>query len=166
MAYLVKLEEIRRLNRLISDMYYEIISRGISQEFEFRRRTIPPQADPINAMLSFGYSMLFGNCCVSVIGARLDPDLGFLNEGKGSLVLDLIEPLKSRMVDTVVFDFAKDFLKISDYELESGRCILSDEIMLKLIRLFQISITNKKIDDQVINLKNSLDDNQDFRVQY
>jgi CRISP-associated protein Cas1 len=166
MAYLVKLDEIRRLNRLISDMYYEILSRGIPQEFEFRRRTIPPQSDPINAMLSFGYSMLFGNCCVSVIGARLDPDLGFLNEGKGSIVLDLIEPLKPRMIDAVVFDYAREYLKTSDYERGTNRCILSDEIMVKLTRLFQVSIMNKKIDEQVGCLKESLLNNQDFRVHY
>ena len=36
-------------------------------DFGFRRRTIRPQSDPINAMLSFGYAMLFGNCCISII---------------------------------------------------------------------------------------------------
>ena len=70
-----------------------------------------PNLDPVNAMLSFGYSLLFGNCCVSVIGADSIPDLGFLNEGRGSLVLDLIEPLKSKMIDAVVFDYAREFLK-------------------------------------------------------
>jgi CRISPR-associated protein Cas1 len=163
--YLVKLEEIRRLNRLIADMYYEILSRGISPEFGFRRRATPPHSDPINAMLSFGYSMLFGNCCVAVIGARLDPDLGFLNDGRGSLVLDLIEPLKPGMIDSVVFGFAREFLTVSEYEQEQNRCILSDEIMGKLIRLFQGSINNEKINEQVENLKNSLD-NQDFKVLY
>ena len=165
-AYLVRLEEIRRLNRLVTDMYYEILSRSLPQEFGFRRRTFPPQSDPINAMLSFGYSMLFGNCCVSVIGARLDPDLGFMNEGKGSLVLDLIEPLKSRMIDAVVFDYARKSLKKSDYDWEPNRCLLSDEVISKLTRLFQVSLDNKKIDEQVMNLKFSLSSDKDFRVQY
>ena len=165
-AYLVKLEEIRRLHRLVADMYYEILSRTIPQEFEFRRRSIPPQADPINAMLSFGYSMLFGNCCVSVIGARLNPDIGFLNEGKGSLVLDLMEPLKPRMIDAVVFEYARDRLSLSDFETEQNRCLLSDEVISKLTRLFQISLDNKKIDEQVRNLKISLINNEDFRVLY
>jgi CRISP-associated protein Cas1 len=166
MAFLVKLEEIRRLNRLLTDMYYEILSRRIPPEFEFRRRTLSPQLDPVNAMLSFGYSLLFGNCCVSVIGARLDPDLGFLNESRGSLVLDLIEPLKSRMIDAVVFDYARQFLRTSDYEREPTRCLLSDDFISKLTHLFQRSINNKKIDEQVMNLKNSLSDNAEFRVQY
>jgi len=49
--------------------------------------------------------MLFGNCCVSLIGARLDPDFGLMHEGKGSLVQDLIDPLKAAMIDMVVFQY-------------------------------------------------------------
>ena len=136
MPYLIKLDEIRSLHRLTSDMYYEIMSRNISPDFGFRRRTIRPQADPINAMLSFGYAMLFGNCCVSVIGARLNPDIGLMHEGKGSLVQDLIDPLKTEMIDAAVFQIARESLTTSDYEQIPDRCMLSDELIHKLIRLF------------------------------
>jgi CRISPR-associated protein Cas1 len=51
MAYLIKLDEIRRLHRMTSDMYYEIMSRNTKPDFGFRRRTLRPQTDPINAML-------------------------------------------------------------------------------------------------------------------
>ncbi len=124
LQYLIKLDEIRRLHRLTSDMYYEIMARNISSDFGFRRRTIRPQADPINAMLSFGYAMLYGNCCVSVIGARLNPDVGLMHEGKGSLVQDLIDPLKTEMIDAAVFQVARESLTTSDYELIPDRCML------------------------------------------
>jgi CRISPR-associated protein Cas1 len=65
LAFLIKLDEIRRLHRMISDMYYEIISRSLPPELGFRRRSMRPHADPVNAMLSFGYSLLFGNCTVA-----------------------------------------------------------------------------------------------------
>src|SRR4030043_1377403 len=110
MQYLIKLDEIQRLHRLTADMYYEIMSRNTPPDFGFRRRTIRPQSDPINAMLSFGYSMLFGNCCVSLIGARLNPDSGLMYEGKGSLVQDLIEPLNADMIDRVVYQGARGSL--------------------------------------------------------
>ena len=115
--YLIKLDEIYRLHRLTTDMYYEIMSRNIPADFGFRRRTIRPQSDPVNAMLSFGYAMLFGNCCVSLIGARLDPDSGLMHEGRGSLVQDLIDPLKAAMIDEAVFQIARESLSPSDYEL-------------------------------------------------
>ena len=86
LAFLIKIDEIRRLHRMVSDMYYEIMSRSLPPELGFRRRSMRPHADPVNAMLSFGYALLFGNCMVASVGARLDPDGGFLHDGKNSLI--------------------------------------------------------------------------------
>ncbi len=165
LQYLIKLDEIRRLHRLTSDMYYEIMSRNISSDFGFGRRTIRPQADPVNAMLSFGYAMLYGNCCVSVIGARLNPDVGLMHEGKGSLVQDLIDPLKAEMIDAAVFQVARESLSTSDYEQIPDRCMLSEEFIRKLIRLFQKTINNEKIDEIVDSYFNSITKNEDFRFR-
>ena len=166
LEYLIKLDEIRRLHRLTTDMYYEIMSRSTPPDFGFRRRTIRPQLDPINAMLSFGYAMLFGNCCVSVIGARLDPDSGLMHDGNGCLVQDLIEPLKAEMIDSVVFQVARESLTLSDFEQTQTRCMLSDELVKKMIGLFQTSINNEKIDELVYNLFNSITNNREFTVRY
>ena len=147
-------------------MYYEIMSRNIPPDFGYRRRTIRPQADPVNAMLSFGYAMLFGNCCVSLIGARLDPDSGLMHEGKGSLVQDLIEPLKADMIDRIVFQIARESLNASDFEQIPGRCMLSDDLTKKLIGLFHSTINNKKIDDLVFTLYNAMTNNGEFIIRY
>jgi CRISPR-associated endonuclease Cas1 len=164
--YLIKLDEIYRLHRLTTDMYYEIMSRNIPPDFGFRRRTIRPQSDPVNAMLSFGYAMLFGNCCVSLIGARLDPDSGLMHEGKGSLVQDFIDPLKASMIDKAVFQIARESLSLADYELTPDRCILADELIQKLIELFHSTINNEKIDEVVYCFYNAITSNGEFRVRY
>ena len=166
LEYLIKLDEIRRLHRLTTDMYYEIMSRNTPPDLGFRRRTIRPQADPINAMLSFGYAMLFGNCCVSVIGARLDPDSGLMHDGNGCLVQDLIEPLKAEMIDSVVFQVARESLTLSDFEQTPTRCMLSDELVKKMIGVFHTSINNEKIDELVFNLLNAITNNREFIVRY
>jgi CRISPR/Cas system-associated endonuclease Cas1 len=66
MSYLIKLDEIRRIHRLTSDMYYEILARGQPPVLGFRRRTMKPQTDPVNVwMLSIlGYAHFVGSCCV------------------------------------------------------------------------------------------------------
>jgi CRISP-associated protein Cas1 len=164
--YLIKLDEIRRLHKLTSDMYYEIMSRNMPPEMGYRRRTIRPQTDPVNAMLSFGYAMLFGNCYVSVVGARLNPDLGLLQEGKGSLVHDLIEPLKAGMVDSVVFQMARNSLIASDFELTQDRCMLSEDVIKAMMKLFYTAITAEKINDQVFNFSTSLENYRDVKILY
>jgi CRISPR-associated protein Cas1 len=164
LEYLIKLDEIRRLHRLTSDMYYEIMARQIPPELGFRRRTVRPQTDPVNAMLSFGYAMLFGNCYVAVVGARLDPDLGLMQEGTAALVHDLIEPLKTEMIDSIVFSVARESLASSDYELTHDRCMLSDELAGSMITMFHASINAEKIGEQVHNFYDSLKNNHDLNI--
>ena len=166
MAYLIKLDEIRRLHRMTSDMYYEIMSRNTRPDLGFRRRTLRPQTDPINAMLSFGYAMLFGNCCVSLIGARLDPDIGLLHEGNGSLVNDIAESMKSEMIDSAVFTIARESLTLADFELTHDRCMLSDELARNLIKTFHHTINNNKIDEQVLSLSSAIRNNGEFKALY
>jgi len=166
LRYLIKLDEIRRLHRMTSDMYYEIMSRDIPHELCFKRRTERPHVDPVNAMLSFGYSMLFGTCCVSVLGAFLDPDIGLLHEGKGTLVQDLIEPLKAELVDRVVFQIAKKTLNASDYEVTADRCILSEDITRELIDHFYTGINAETINEYISGFCDSMKTNTEFRVPY
>jgi CRISPR-associated endonuclease Cas1 len=166
LEYLIKLDEIRRLHKLTSDMYYEIMSRNMPPDLGFRRRTMRPQIDPVNAMLSFGYAMLFGNCYVAVIGARLDPDLGLMYEGKGSLVHDLIEPLKADMVDPIVFLLAKKTLVPTDFEITQDRCMLSDDVINTMMKAFYTSSLTDKVNEQVNNLYNAIRHNQEFKILY
>jgi CRISPR-associated endonuclease Cas1 len=164
--YLIKLDEIRRLHRLSSDMYYEIMSRIMPPELGYRRRTLRPQTDPVNAMLSFGYAMLFGNCYVAVMGARLNPDLGLMNEGTGGLVQDLIEPLKAGMIDSTVFQMAKESLIASDFELTKDRCMLSDDVIKAMMKIFYTAINMEKINEQVYNFSTSLENYHDVKILY
>jgi len=166
LAFLIKLDEIRRLHRLASDMYYEIMSRNLPCDLGFRRRTPRPHTDPVNAMLSFGYAMLYGKGCVSVIGAGLDPDRGFMQDGKGGLVNDLIDPLKADMIDPIVFRIAKESLQSSDFELSPDRCMLSDELIKKMIPAFSVSLNSRRINEQVQCLLDAVKSDGDLKVLY
>jgi len=166
LEYLIKLDEIRRLSKLNTDMYYEILSRNMPEQFGFRRRTMRPQCDPINALLSFGYAMLFGNCCVSIIGARLDPDIGLLYDGTSGLVYDLMESFKAEMIDMPVSQIANELLRAGDYELTPNRCILSDDLAKRLTKIFQVTIDTIKIDAQVGNFYRAMTENEPFTVMY
>ena len=166
LEYLIKLDEIRRLHKLTSDMYYEIISRSLPSDLGFRRRTLRPQVDPVNAMFSFGYAMLYGNCYVAALGARLNPDLGLMHEGKGGLVYDLIEPLKAATVDTIILRIAKESLTPSDYELTHDRCMLSDNLIQEMMKSFYTTQITDKVNQQVYNFAISLKDGSEFKVLY
>ncbi|MDG6257857.1 MAG: CRISPR-associated endonuclease Cas1 [Methanomicrobiaceae archaeon] len=140
LEFLIKLDELRRMHRLTLDMYYEIMARALPPELGFHRRTARPHRDPVNAMLSLGYALLFGNCCVSIIGAGLHPGTGALHQGDGSLVNDLIDPQKPRMVDDAVFSMAAEGLCDTEYELSADRCHLSEGLVGDLVARLHVTI--------------------------
>ncbi len=166
LEYLITMDELRRVHKLGGDMYYEIMARSLSPELGFRRRTKRPHQDPVNAMLSLGYAMLFGNTIVSVIGAFLDPDHGFLREGERSLVADLIDPLKTSMVDAAVFSIARAGLINDRYEVSTKRCHLNEEVKDALIAALHASINQKIIDENVISLSRAVMGKGPFNLAY
>lgn len=164
--YLIKMDELRRIHKITSDMYYEIMGRCLNPSHGFKRRTPRPHTDPVNSMLSLGYSLLFGNCCVPVVGAYLDPDHGILREGINSLILDLIDPVKAFMVDSVVFSIAREYLTGDMYEINTKRCHLDEDTLKVLTESFRRSIDQKKIEENVMAYRNSLLDRKPLKILY
>jgi CRISP-associated protein Cas1 len=164
LEFLVKMDEVRRLYKLTVDMYYEILSRTIPPDSGFKRRTERPHQDPVNAMLSLGYAILFGACSVSVAGAHLDPDFGMLHEGAGGLVHDIAEALKPRVVDEVVFSLARKGIKPHFYECGEKRCYLSDELVEDLMAALHASVKRDQIDEYVNTYRESILFNAPFYV--
>lgn len=73
--------------------------------FDFTVRNRRPPKDPINALLSFAYSMLTKDVAVAARLVGLDPYLGFLHRprhGRLSLALDLMEEFRPLIADSVV----------------------------------------------------------------
>ena len=74
-------------------------------DFYFRGRNKRPPLDNVNAMLSFGYSLLAGMCGGALEAVGLDPYVGFFHTdrpGRMSLALDLMEEFRGIMVDRFV----------------------------------------------------------------
>lgn len=72
---------------------------------DFAGRTRRPPRDRVNALLSFGYSLLIRDATAAAARVGLDPMLGFLHTvipGRPALALDLVEPFRAAWVDTAV----------------------------------------------------------------
>ncbi|MDE0110075.1 MAG: CRISPR-associated endonuclease Cas1 [Bryobacterales bacterium] len=73
--------------------------------FDFKSRNRRPPLDPINALLSYGYSLLAKDLTVATYAIGLDPMIGYFHEprhGRPALALDLMEPLRPLVVDSAV----------------------------------------------------------------
>ncbi len=164
LEFLVRVDEIRRVHRLVTDMYYEIYARAVPPDLKFRRRMPRPYPDAVNCCLSVGYGMLFGNACVSAIGAGLEPDFGFLHKGSRGLVYDLIEPFKTTMIDRPLLGLVRQGIDPGEYECSPERCILSDTLLTRISRMFHTSICQEVLDEQVLVLREALVNGADFYI--
>jgi CRISP-associated protein Cas1 len=73
--------------------------------FEFTRRNRRPPVDPVNALLSFAYSMLAKDLTIICHSVGLDPFIGFFHQprfGRPALALDLMEEFRPLIADSVV----------------------------------------------------------------
>jgi CRISP-associated protein Cas1 len=73
--------------------------------FDFAGRNRRPARDPVNAMLSLGYSLLAKDLTVTCYAVGFDPYVGYYHQprfGRPALALDLMEPFRPLIVDSVV----------------------------------------------------------------
>ena len=85
--------------------YFRAWRQIIGDAWEFTARERRPPPDPVNAMLSFGYTILVQEAVAALEAAGLDSAVGFLHRarwGRPSLALDLMEEFRPVIVDAVV----------------------------------------------------------------
>lgn len=164
--YLIKLDELRRVHRLVHDMYYEIYARLVDPVLAFRRKTSAPYQDPVNVMLALGYSMVSSSIFASLQGAFLDPDGGLLHSGHLGLVHDMTELHKTHMIDVPLRSYLKsDPPSDKDIIWGSQRCSLSNTFISDLTKYFYESIDKKRIDARIKEFATSITLNELFLVR-
>ena len=101
----------------------------VLQPWGFNGRNRQPPRDPVNALLSLGYTLMLGEVRHAVMMAGFDPALGFLHQdypGRESLPLDVLEIFRAT-VDTLVMQWlhAHPLEKSHFYYRETEGCRLS-----------------------------------------
>lgn len=86
-------------------IYFGVWKALLQPPWRFEGRNRRPPTDPVNVLLSFGYTLLLQNILGAVLTAGLDPYVGFLHRleyNRPSLALDLMEEFRPLIVDSVV----------------------------------------------------------------
>ncbi|NUM46877.1 MAG: CRISPR-associated endonuclease Cas1 [Anaerolineales bacterium] len=104
------LDEVRGHEGFAAKEFFSILRQLLKPprdgpRWGFERREYYPPPDPINALLSFGYTLLLNDLIAACQIAGLDPDLGFFHAvdfGKPSMALDLEEEFRPLIVDSIV----------------------------------------------------------------
>lgn len=112
------------------------------ESFSIESRNRRPPMDPMNALLSYLYTLLAHDCRGALEGVGLDPQIGFLHEvraGRPSLALDLMEEFRAVVADRTALTLvnlrqlgAKDFRKT-----ETGAVEMSESARKTVLMAWQ-----------------------------
>lgn len=124
--------------------YFEIFNKlftSTSDDFKFVQREKRPPLDPINATLSFLYTMLTLDYASALETVGLDSYIGYyhtLRSGRVSLACDLVEETRCIIERLVITLFNLKILNINDFEMQiSGAVWLNDDGRKKVITKWQ-----------------------------
>ncbi len=110
--------------------YFQTLTLIFPAAFGFERRERQPPPDPVNSLLSLGYSMLYTEAVAACRRAGLDPAFGFFHElsyGHEALASDLIEPLRPRYDQWVWRVLAEKRLRLHHFNTTPQGCFLGKE---------------------------------------
>jgi CRISPR-associated protein Cas1 len=100
------MERLRGLEGAATQAYFNAFGRLLrSDAFSFNGRNRRPPRDPVNALLSFVYTLLTNEVLSAIKAVGLDPYLGALHEvayGRPSLACDLVEEYRAHLGDRLV----------------------------------------------------------------
>jgi CRISP-associated protein Cas1 len=139
------LDKLRGIEGYAAKSYFAAFTHMVQTNrpaFTFTERSRHPPRDPINALLSFVYTLLVGECIAACEGVGLDPQMGFLHTlrpGRPSLALDLMEELRAPLADRLVLTLInRAQLKPDDFlERPGGAIHLTEDARKALLTAYQ-----------------------------
>lgn len=137
--------------------FYESFKYFLPETFLFNKRVKRPPDNPMNALISFGNSILYAKTITQIYHTHLNQSISFLHEpseGRFSLSLDLSEVFKPAIVYKTIFELVnnrkiqvgKHFDKKLNYCLlnESGKKIFIQALEQRFENVFSHTKLNRK----------------------
>lgn len=126
------IKELMAIEGELWQRFYSEFKNFLPEDFIMNKRVKRPPDNPINAMISFGNSLLYTKTISSIYRTHLDQRISFLHEpseGRFSLSLDISEVFKSVIVYKTIFDLVnnKKIQVSKHFDKKVNYCLLNDE---------------------------------------
>ncbi|MEW6655075.1 MAG: type I-B CRISPR-associated endonuclease Cas1b, partial [Bacteroidota bacterium] len=124
-------QELMGIEGNIRSNYYFSWNLIISEEINFKKREKHPPTNPINALISFGNSLVYTSVLSEIYKTQLNPLISYLHEPgerRFSLALDLAEIFKPLLTDRIIFGLMnKNQIQEKHFSKELNACYLTEE---------------------------------------
>jgi len=134
------LETLRGHEGSAAAAHFRAFRHGLRVDLGFRNRVHRPPPDPVNVLLSLGYTLLHNQMFAAINVVGLDPYLGFFHQtrhGHATLASDLIEEWRAVLVDSLVLGLVnRQEIGAADFHTQKGRVHLLNEGRAKFLRAY------------------------------
>lgn len=149
-------------------VYFDAFRRMIRGEFGFPGRRKRPATDPVNAMLSLGYTMIFNEIASLLDGLGFDPYLGYYHSpdyGRASLAADLEEEFRAPVADRFTLNLINNRIFCSEdfHSNPKGEGVYFNHDAMKRYFAEYEKFLNREVDHSKTGIKTSL--RKCFRLQ-
>ena len=129
-------------------VYFKAFGKMFRKGLCFEQRTRRPPKDPVNAILSFGYTLITNEIFSLVTAHGMDPYIGYLHGlsyGRPSLVLDLVEEFRHPFIDRFSLAlFNNSVLTESDFmPVENKGVYLTEDARAVFFKHYERRVTEK-----------------------
>lgn len=136
------LESLRGHEGAATAAYFKLFGKMLNPPWAFTTRTRRPPKDPVNAVLSFGYTIVANELQSLLDGIGFDPYAGFYHVaeyGRPSLALDLLEEFRHSLVDRLALHlFNQNVFAAADFQnVAAGGVHLNREGQKKFFRGYE-----------------------------
>ena len=122
----------------IREKYYSIMDSLVSDDYKMIKRERMPPTNKMNALISFGNSLVYSTVLSEIYNTQLNPTISYLHEPserRFSLSLDISEIFKPIIVDRIVMKLVrKGMLDESDFRKDLNAVLLSDKGRRKFLK--------------------------------
>ena len=125
-------------------VFGSMLNKGASAEepgFNFETRNRRPPTDPVNALLSFAYTLLARSWTVTLAAVGFDPFRGLYHQpryGRPALALDLMEPFRPLVADSVVIQAINNGeVRTTDFKTAAGSVNLTADGRRRFIAAYE-----------------------------
>lgn len=136
------IKEIMAVEGEVWQRFYSEFKVILPEEFMMNKRCKRPPDNPINALISFGNSLLYTKTIATIYKTHLDQRISFLHEpseGRFSLSLDISEVFKPVIVYKTIFELVnRKILKVEKhFDKKVNYCLLNEEGRNIFIKAFE-----------------------------
>lgn len=126
------IKELMAIEGELWQRFYSEFKNFLPEDFIMNKRVKRPPDNPINAMISFGNSLLYTKTISAIYRTHLDQRISFLHEpseGRFSLSLDISEVFKPVIVYKTIFDLVnnKKIQVSKHFDKKVNYCLLNEE---------------------------------------